>query len=404
MYGLSNAYLIDGVRSPFGRHAGSLSHLRPDDLAAQTIASLLQKHPSAAAMIEDVLLGCTCQAGEDSRNIARHAALLAGLPMCVAGQTINRLCASGLAAVASAANSIKLAEGDLMLAGGVESMSRAPFVFGKSESAFGREIKVFDSSIGPRFPNPRISHEFGSDSMAETADNVAQMLGIRREQADAFAAQSQARYASALAAGFFAEEICAIELRHGKQTSIISADEHPRPSSTMEALTKLKPLNPHAESAVTTAGNASGINDGAVALLLGTQSAADAIQVAPMARIIASAVSGIAPRIMGLGPVEAIQKILRRTGLNLAEMDVIEINEAFSAQVLGCLQQLGLESSDPRINPNGGAIAIGHPLGASGARLVLTAARQLQRCGGRFALVSLCVGVGQGMAMVLQRA
>ena len=390
-----DAYLYDGVRTPFGRHAGALASVRADDLAAHVIRSLMARHPRL--QIEDVILGCTCQAGEDSRNVARHAALLAGLPVTVAGQTVNRLCASGLAAVLDAGRAIHAGEAQWMIAGGVESMSRAPFVFGKSETAFSREMKVFDSSIGARFPHPRLSAEFGSDSMAETADNVAQLFSIPRAACDHYAAQSQARYARALANGVFEQEIVAINLG-SKEPRLINQDEHPRPNTDAAALNRLKPLF---ASGVTTAGNASGINDGAVALLLGPRVEGVAMQ--PIARIVAGAVAGIEPRLMGLGPVPAIQKVLRRAQLEMQQMDVIEINEAFAAQVLGCAQQLQLEQEDPRLNPNGGAIAIGHPLGASGARLVLSAARQLQRTGGRYALVSLCVGVGQGMALILQR-
>jgi acetyl-CoA C-acetyltransferase len=398
-----DAYLYGGLRSPFGRHGGALAPLRPDDLAAQVARAVVDRFGLAGAAVEDVLLGCTCQAGEDARNVARHVALLAGLGEGVPGQTVNRLCSSGLAAVLDAARAVTCGEGELFLAGGVESMSRAPFVVGKAEQAFSRDFKVFDSAIGARFPNPRISAEFGDDSMAQTADNVAAEYGISREESDAYAARSQARYARALAEGFFADELTPVELPAARKAApvVVSADEHPRPETTPESLAKRKALNP---GGVTTAGNASGINDGAAVLVVGSRALGQRLGLKPLARILAGAAVGVPPRVMGIGPALAIPKALARAGLRLDQMDVIEINEAFAAQVLGCLKLLDLPFDDARVNPNGGAIAIGHPLGASGARLALTAARALAAGGGRYAAVSLCIGVGQGLAVILERA
>ncbi len=397
-----DAYIYSGLRTPFGRLAGALAPVRPDDLVASVIRKLVADSAFDPARIEDVILGCAGQAGEDSRNIARHAVLLSGLPHTVPGQTVNRLCSSGLAAVLDAARAITSGEGELYVAGGVESMSRAPFVVAKSESAFGREFKVFDSALGARFPNPRITKEFGGDTMPETADNVAADLGLSREDSDRFAALSQSRYAAALADGFFAGEIMPVEVATGKKTPprIVADDEQPRPESTMESLAKLKVLQ---EGGVVTAGNASSLNDGAAALLIGSRAAGEKAGVKPVARILAGAAAGVEPRVMGLGPAYAIPKALERAGLGLAEMDIIEINEAFAAQVLGCLKMLDVSFDDPRVNPNGGAIAVGPPLGASGARLVLSAARELQRRNGRYAVVSLCIGVGQGLAVVIER-
>ncbi|PWU26897.1 3-oxoadipyl-CoA thiolase [Pseudomonas sp. RW407] len=397
-----NAFIYAGLRTPFGRHAGALAPVRPDDLAAYVIRELLARHGVPGDAIEDVILGNTNQAGEDSRNVARHAALLAGLPVTVPGQTVNRLCASGLAAVIDAARAVTCGEGELFVAGGVESMSRAPFVMAKAEAAYSRDLAVFDSTIGARFPNPRIVAEFGNDSMPQTGDNVAREYAIGREQADRFAAASQARYEAARQAGFFAGEIVPVSVPTGRKTppKVIEQDEHPRPDSDEAALARLKPLF---EGGVVTAGNASGVNDGAAALLIGSAAAGERHGLQPLARILSAAAAGVAPRIMGVGPVEAINKALARAGLGLADMDIIEINEAFASQVLGCLSGLGVAFDDPRVNPNGGAIAVGHPLGASGARLALSAARQLQRSGRRYAVVSLCIGVGQGLAMVIER-
>jgi acetyl-CoA C-acetyltransferase len=396
------AYIYDGLRSPFGRHGGALAGVRPDDLLADVVRALVARNPFAFEDYEDLIAGCASQAGEDGRNLARHAALLSGLPVAVGGLTVNRLCGSGLAAVLDAARAVRGGEGELFIAGGAESMSRAPFVVAKADSAWSRDFRVFDSSIGARFPNPRVEAAFGADSMAETADNVARELAISREQADAFAARSQALYREAEQAGFFAGELQPIEVPQGRKQppQLVERDEHPRPDSAVEGLARLRPL--FAEGVVT-AGNASGINDGAAALLIGSRVIGERHGLRPRARILAGAVAGVEPRLMGLGPVTACAKALQRAGLRLSDMDLIEINEAFAAQVLGCARQLGLAFDDPRLNPNGGAIAIGHPLGASGARLALTAVRQLERSGGRYALVSLCIGLGQGIACVIER-
>ena len=396
-----NAYIYDGLRSPFGRHAGELASIRPDDLAATVIQKLLEKTGVPGADIEDVILGDTNQAGEDSRNVARNALLLAGLPVTVPGQTVNRLCASGLGAVIDSARAITCGEGELYIAGGVESMSRAPFVMGKAESAYSRDAKIYDTTLGSRFPNKKIIAQYGGHSMPETGDNVAAEFGISREQADLFAAQSQAKYQKAKEEGFFADEITPIEVFQSKKLppKLVSEDEHPRPSSTVEALTKLKPLF---EGGVVTAGNASGINDGAAALLIGSEAAGQKYGLKPMAKILSAAAAGIEPRIMGAGPIEAIKKAVARAGLTLDDMDIIEINEAFASQVLSCLKGLNVDFNDPRVNPNGGAIAVGHPLGASGARLALTVARELIRRKKKYAVVSLCIGVGQGLAMVIE--
>ncbi|WP_373184487.1 3-oxoadipyl-CoA thiolase [Halopseudomonas sp.] len=396
------AYIYDGLRSPFGRHAGALASVRPDDLLAEVMRALVARNPFDQGDYEDVVMGCTNQAGEDARNIARHAALLAGLPQEVPGLTVNRLCGSGLAAVLDAHRMVRAGEGELIIAGGAESMSRAPFVIAKSESPYSREFRAFDSTIGARFPNPKVEKEYGCDTMPETADNVAEKLGITREEADTYAARSQALYEKARAEGFFAEEIHPIEVSQGrkKPAKLVDQDEHPRPQSDMEALGKLRPLF---EGGVVTAGNASGVNDGAAALLIGNEAVGKKYNITPRARILSGAVAGVEPRLMGLGPVEACKKALARSGLTLDDMDVIEINEAFASQVLGCAKMLGLDFNDPRLNPNGGAIAVGHPLGASGARLTLTALRQLERTGKRYALVSLCIGLGQGVAAVIER-
>lgn len=396
-----DAYIYDGLRTPFGRHAGSLAAVRPDTLVAGVISALLGKHSFLAEEVEDVIIGCTNQAGEDSRNLARHAVLLSGLPVSVPGQTVNRLCSSGLAAVVDAARAVTCKEGELYLAGGVESMSRAPFVIAKSESAYSRDFRMFDSTIGARFPHPAIIKQFGGDTMPETADNVAREFGIGREDSDIFAAGSQAKYAKALADGFFADELTPVIIPQGKKPPLtVTADEHPRPESDLAALAKLKPL---VEGGVVTAGNASGVNDGAGMLMVGSRAFGEKRGLQPMAKILSSAAAGIEPRIMGVGPVEAVNKALARAGLTLMDMDIIEVNEAFACQVLGCLKLQGIVFDDSRVNPNGGAIAVGHPLGASGARLALTVARQLQRIKGRYAVISLCIGVGQGLAVVMER-
>lgn len=397
-----DAYIYSGLRSPFGRHAGKLASVRPDDLVAEVIREVVARSPFAPEQIDDVILGCVNQSGEDSRNVARFASLLAGFPTSVPGQTVNRLCASGLAAILDSARAVTCGEGELFVAGGVESMSRAPFVLGKAESAYSRDARMYDTTIGARFTNPRVSGPYGNDTMPETGDNVAREFGISREDCDRFAVASQTRYAAAKAAGFYRDEILPISIQTGKKTPpvLVDEDEHPRGDATYEALVKLKPLF---EGGVVTAGNASGINDGAAALIVGSRAAGERAGVKPIARILSGAAAGVDPRIMGIGPVYAIPRALERAGLTLADMDVIEINEAFASQLLSCLKLLGIPFDDGRVNPNGGAIAVGHPLGASGARVALTAVRQLQRMNGRYAVVSLCIGVGQGLAVVVER-
>jgi len=396
-----DAYIYNGLRTPFGRHAGALAKMRPDDMLAAVIAKVVGDSGFAADKIEDVVVGCANQAGEDSRCIARHAALVAGLPIEIPGSVLQRNCGSGLNAMAMAAQAITCGEGEVFVAGGVESMSRAPFVMGKAESPFSRDARVFDSTIGARFPNPKVEGRYGADTMPETADNLARDYQITREQADTFAAASQAKYAKAKAEAFFGGEIIAVEVPGGRAGPVsVAEDEHPRPQTDMAALTKLRPLF---TDGVTTAGNASGINDGAVAMIMASRKAGDAAGAQPIARMISTAVAGVEPRIMGIGPVPAAKKALERAGLTINDVDVIEINEAFATQVLACLRGLEVSFDDSRVNPNGGAIAIGHPLGASGPRIALTAARQLQRSRGRYALVAMCVGVGQGIATVLER-
>jgi acetyl-CoA C-acetyltransferase len=397
-----DAYVYDGLRTPIGRHAGGLAPVRPDDLLAGVIKTVVARNNFKPQDFEDAVIGCTNQAGEDARNVARHASLLAGLAIETGGLTVNRLCGSGLAAMLDTARAAHSGQGELFIAGGVESMSRAPFVLAKSESAYGREAKMFDSTIGPRFPNPKIAKGFGMDTMAETADNVARENGISREESDRFALASQQKYARAKADGFYDKELLPVAVLGAKKgaTATIDQDEHPRPNTTLERLAELKALN---DGGVVTAGNASGINDGAAALIVGTKAAGEKAGAKPLARIVSAAVAGVPPRVMGLGPVPASQKALERAGLGLKDMDVIELNEAFASQVLGCLKLMGIAFDDARINPNGGAIAIGHPLGASGARLALTAIRQLHRSGGRYALVTMCIGVGQGIACILER-
>ena len=397
-----SAYLYEGLRTPFGRHAGVLAKVRPDDLLADVMRAVMKKSAFKPEQIEDIIVGCANQGGEDSRCVARHAGLVAGLPIETPGTVLQRNCASGLGALVHAAHAITAGEGDVFLAGGVESMSRSPLVMNRAESAFARDIKLYDSTIGPRFSNPKLVKQFGDDQMPQTADTLARQYEIQREEADTFALASQQKYAIAKGEGFFAGEISPVELpptRKGPLPPVVD-DEHPRPNSEMATLVKMRPLY---EGGVTTAGNASGVNDGAVALIVASQEAGEKAGVKPIARVIASAAAGVPPQIMGIGPVAASKKALARAGLTLKDMDVIEINEAFAAQVLACLKGLGVAFDDKRVNPNGGAIAVGHPLGASGARLALTAARQLQRSGGRYALVSLCIGGGQGMAAILER-
>jgi acetyl-CoA C-acetyltransferase len=398
-----DAYIYEGVRTPFGRHAGSLARVRPDDMLAGVIREVVKRSGFAPESIDDVAVGCACQAGEDSRCIARHSVLLAGLPIEVPGTVYQRNCGSGMNAIIGAAHAITCGEADVMVAGGVESMTRAPFVVGKAEQPFTKDFRVFDSSLGARFANPKIEGPFGADTMPQTSDNLARDFQLSRDDCDAFALGSQQKYARAKAEGFFKDEIHPVTIAgtRGKPDTVVAEDEHPRADTTPESLKKLKALF---EGGVTTAGNASGINDGAVALMVASRRAGDKAGAKPIARVISSGVAGVAPRTMGFGPVPAAKKALERAGLELKDVDVIEINEAFAAQVLACVKGLGLDFKDSRVNPNGGAIALGHPLGASGGRIALTAARQLQRTGGRYALVSMCIGVGQGIAMVIERA
>ncbi|MFT5172161.1 MAG: acetyl-CoA C-acetyltransferase [Gammaproteobacteria bacterium] len=397
-----DAYLYLGKRSPFGRYGGALSSVRPDDLLGSVIRAVVDEGPFRAEDIDDVIIGCGNQGGEDARCVARHALLSGGLPESVPGQVLQRNCASGLSAIIAAAHAVTVGEGELFIAGGVESMSRAPFVVGKHEKPFERGFEVYDSTIGSRFPNKKITAEYGDWPMPQTADNLAQDYQISREASDAFALASQQKYQAGKDAGFFAGEIAAITVPGGRKQPdvIVDTDEHPRADTTIEVLTKLKAI--HADG-VTTAGNASGVNDGAVAMFIGSRAAGEKAGLKPMARILSSASAGVPPRIMGIGPVPASQKALERAGLTMNDIDVIEINEAFAAQVLSCLKGLGQPGEDARVNQNGGAIALGHPLGASGPRIFLTAARQLQRTGGKYALATLCVGVGQGTAVVLER-
>ena len=399
---MPHAFICDAIRTPFGRYGGALSSVRTDDLAALPISALMARNPGVDwTALDDVFYGCANQAGEDNRNVARMAALLAGLPIEVPGATINRLCGSSLDAVGSAARAIKSGEAQLMIAGGVESMSRAPFVMPKMDSAFGRNNAVYDTTIGWRFVNPRMQALHGIDSMPETAENVAQQWGISRQAQDAMALRSQHNAVRAQAEGFFDAQIVPVAIAQKKgDTLLVRQDEHPR-STSLEALAKLKPIV-HAQGTVT-AGNASGVNDGACALLLASEAAAQRHGLQPRARVLGMATVGLAPRIMGFGPAPAVRKVLAQTDLMLAQMDVIELNEAFAAQGLAVLRDLGLADDDARVNPNGGAIALGHPLGASGARLVTTAVQQLHASGGRYALCTMCIGVGQGIALVIER-
>jgi acetyl-CoA C-acetyltransferase len=397
-----DAYIYDGLRTPFGRHAGVLAKVRPDDLLADVLKAVMKRSAFKPEQVEDIIVGCANQGGEDSRCVARHAGLAASLPIETPGTVLQRNCASGLGALVHAAHAITAGEGDVFLVGGVESMSRSPWVMSRSESSFGRDMKLYDSTIGPRFSNPRLTKQFGDDQMPQTADNLARDFEIKREDADKFALRSQQRYALAKGEGFFAGEISPVEMPSTRKGPVppVADDEHPRPSTDMETLSRMKALY---EGGVTTAGNASGVNDGAVALTVASLAAGEKAGAKPIARVVASASMGVPPRIMGIGPVAASKKALARAGLTVKDMDLIEINEAFAAQVLACLKGLGVAFDDNRVNVNGGAIAVGHPLGASGARLALTAARQLQRSGGRYALVSLCIGGGQGMAAIIER-
>ncbi|MEZ5714980.1 MAG: 3-oxoadipyl-CoA thiolase [Paracoccaceae bacterium] len=400
---MTDAYICDATRTPIGRYGGALSSVRADDLAALPIAALMARNPQVDwASLDDVIFGCANQAGEDNRNVARMAALLAGLPVEVPGVTLNRLCASGLDAVGQAARAIRAGDYDMVLAGGVESMSRAPFVMPKATSAFTRANAVYDTTIGWRFVNPKMEKAYGTHSMPQTADNVAADWGVSREDQDAFAARSQARWAAAQAAGVFAEEITPVTLPQRKGDPIVvDTDEHPRPGTDAAALARLKGVN--GPDLSVTAGNASGVNDGAAALLIASAAAAEKNGLVPLARIVGMAAAGVEPRVMGIGPVPATRKVLARAGLRIEDMDVIELNEAFAAQGLASLRELGIADDAPHVNPNGGAIAIGHPLGMSGARMAMSAAYQLKRTGGRYALCTMCVGVGQGGALILER-
>jgi 3-oxoadipyl-CoA thiolase len=402
----ARAYILDGIRTPVGSLGGALSEVRADDLAAHTIAALIARHPDLdTASVADVIMGCANQAGEDNRNVARMAGLLAGLPASVPGETVNRLCASGMSAIANAARSAKLGEGDVYVAGGVENMTRAPYVLSKGSKPFARDMALFDTSLGWRFVNPRMQAQFGVDSMGQTAENVAEQYSVTRADQDRFAVASQQKAARARESGRFACEIVPVEIPRKKGEPVrVEEDEFLRPGTTVEILSKLKPAFRTDGKGSVTAGNSSGLNDGAAALLVASERGAEALGGQPLARVITSAVAGVEPRIMGMGPVPATRKALAHAGLTLADMDVIELNEAFAAQSLACLRELGIADDDPRVNPNGGAIALGHPLGMSGARIVLTAARQLEQTGGRYALCTMCIGVGQGMAMIIQRA
>lgn len=398
-----DALICDGVRTPIGRYGGALSSVRADDLAALPIAALVSRNPGVDwAKVDEVIYGCANQAGEDNRNVARMAALLAGLPEDVPGTTVNRLCASGMDAVGFAARGIKAGDYDLTIAGGVESMSRAPFVMPKADAAFSRANAVYDTTIGWRFVNPKMKAQYGVESMPQTADNVAADFDVSREDQDAFAARSQARWAAAQEAGVFGDEIVPVSVPQRKGDPVVfDTDEHPRPGTDVAKLAKLRGVN--GSDLSVTAGNASGVNDGAAALLIASEATAKTHGLTPMARIVGMSSAGVAPRIMGIGPAPASSRVLERAGLTIDQMDVIELNEAFASQGLATLRQLGVADDDPRVNPHGGAIAMGHPLGMSGARLVLTAAHHLKRTGGRYALCTMCVGVGQGTAMILER-
>lgn len=400
---MRNAYICDAVRTPVGRYGGALSSIRADDLGALPLKALIDRNKSVDwESVDEVVFGCANQAGEDNRNVARMSSLLAGLPVSVPGTTVNRLCGSGLDAIGIAARAIKSAETELIIAGGVESMSRAPFVVPKAESAFSRANSIYDTTIGWRFVNRLMKEMYGVDSMPQTADNVAADFGISREAQDRFALRSQQRWADAHVAGRFADELIPVVIPQKKgEPRLVSADEHPRPETTLEQLAKLKGVN--GPELTVTAGNASGVNDGACALIIAGEDAAKRNGLSPIARVVAVATAGVPPRIMGFGPAPAVRKVLELTGLRLDQIDVIELNEAFAAQALAVTRDLGLVDDDHRVNPNGGAIAIGHPLGMSGARLVTTAAYQLRRTGGRYALCTMCIGVGQGIAMVIER-
>ncbi|HBY44497.1 MAG TPA: 3-oxoadipyl-CoA thiolase [Brevundimonas sp.] len=399
----TQAFICDAVRTPVGRLNGGLSAVRADDLAAIPLRALAERNPALDwSAVEDVILGCANQSGEDNRNVARMAVLLAGLPETVPGSTINRLCGSGLNAVGLAAQAIRAGEAELMIAGGAESMTRAPFVMGKADSAFSRAAKIEDTTIGWRFVNPLMKAKYGIDSMPETAENVAKDFNVNRADQDAFAIRSQQRWARANAAGVFKDEIVHVTLHSKKgESRVFDTDEHPRPDTSIEALAKLKGVV--TPDGTVTAGNASGVNDGACALLIASGEAAAKYGLTPKARIVGMATAGVPPRVMGIGPAPASKKLLKQLGMSIDQMDIIELNEAFAAQALAVLQELQVDPRDPRLNPNGGAIALGHPLGMSGARIVMTAVEQLHRTGGRYALCTMCIGVGQGIGMIVER-
>jgi acetyl-CoA acyltransferase len=399
---MAYAYICDAIRTPFGRYGGALASIRTDDLAALPLKALMERNPQMDwGAVDDVIYGCANQAGEDNRNVARMALLLASLPKGVPGATVNRLCGSSMEAVSVAARAIKSGEAELVIAGGVESMSRAPFVMAKSEAAFSRAAKIEDTTIGWRFVNPAMKAMFGTDSMPETAENVAEEWQISRADQDAFALRSQQRSAGAMRSGWLANEIVPVTVSGKGDPQVVSQDEQPRPDTTLEALAKLKPIVK--PNGTVTAGNASSINDGACALVLASEAAVSKYGLTPRARVVTSAAAGVLPRVMGIGPVPAVGKVLAKAGLKLASMDVIELNEAFAAQALAVLRDLGLPDDAAHVNPNGGAIAIGHPLGASGGRLLMTAVNQLHRTGGHYALCTMCIGVGQGIALILER-
>ena len=401
--GLNNAYIIDAIRTPFGRYGGGLAPVRADDLGAIPIKALIERNANVDwVQVDDVIYGCANQSGEDNRNVGRMSSLLAGLPYQVPATTVNRLCGSSMDALAIAARAIKAGEANLIIAGGVESMSRAPLVMGKSDQAFGRSQKLEDTTMGWRFINPKLDELYGTETMPQTAENVAEQFNVNRADQDAFALRSQQRTAAAQEAGFFKDEITPVSIPQRKGDPVtVDTDEHPRADTTLEKLTKLRPIV--TADGTVTAGNASGINDGAAAFLVASEQAVKEFNLKPRARIVASTTVGVEPRIMGFAPAPAMKKLVAQTGLSLDEMDVIELNEAFAAQALACTRDLGLADDSARVNPNGGAIALGHPLGASGARLVLTALNQLEKTDKRYAICSMCIGVGQGIAMIIER-
>ncbi len=399
---MAEAFVCDAIRTPIGRYGGAFAKVRTDDLGAVPLKALIKRNGKADwSMLEDVYYGCANQAGEDSRNVARQAVLLAGLPETVSAITVNRLCASGLEAVGNAARAVRLGEIDFAVAGGVESMTRAPLVMGKAQEAFQRSAEIYDSTIGWRFPNPKVEKNWGLEQMPETGENVAADYQIKREDQDAFALRSQQRAGKAIASGYFAEEIVPVEIAGRKETIVIDKDEHPRPETTLEGLQKLKA--PFRQPGTVTAGNASGVNDGAAALILCSEEAAKRHGFTPRARVLGIAAAGVMPRVMGIGPVPATQKLLARLGLKITDFDVIEVNEAFASQVLASLRQLGLPDDAENVNPHGGAIALGHPLGMSGARLAMTAVHGLEKRGGKYGLATMCVGIGQGVSLAVER-